>query len=112
MSLDCVEREMECVAHWFTGWSPLQKQDFMKDLLDKLIPNNVDSLFDSMNSLGVSDKPPSIYKCQLKLFGDWFSEWTDAERNTFVLKLQVLDPGFVAKFNEEASRLSNGLGSS
>uniref|UniRef100_A0A0B7BUX4 Uncharacterized protein n=1 Tax=Arion vulgaris TaxID=1028688 RepID=A0A0B7BUX4_9EUPU len=106
MSLSNVEREMQCVTHWFSGWSEIQKQDFQKDLLDKLIPTNVSTLFDSMKSLGVSDRPPSIFQCQLKLFSQWFSCWTDAHRNVFLLKLQVLDPGFVASFNKEAERLA------
>ncbi|BFZ07634.1 hypothetical protein BsWGS_10673 [Bradybaena similaris] len=106
MSLSHVEREMQCVTHWFSGWSAFQKQDFQKDLLDKLVPNNMDTLFDSMKSMGVKDKPPSIFQCQLKLFSEWFSQWTDSERNAFLLKLQVLDPDFVANFNKEADRLA------
>ena len=74
----------------------------------RLIPNNMESIFDSMNSLEVRDKPPSIFQCQLKLFSDWFSRWEDKERNAFMLKLQVLDSQFVARFNEEANRLSQG----
>ncbi|CAL1530495.1 unnamed protein product [Lymnaea stagnalis] len=105
MSLGNVEKEIQCVLHWFTTWSHLQKQDFLKDLLDKLIPNYVDSLFDSMKSLGVSDKPPSIFQCQLKLFSQWFSNWTDAERKDFMIKIQCIDPGFVATFNEQATLL-------
>ncbi|KAK0050755.1 hypothetical protein Bpfe_019879 [Biomphalaria pfeifferi] len=84
----------------------MQKEDFLKDLLDKLVPNNIDTLFDSMKSLGVGDKPPSIFQCQLKLFSEWFSQWTDSERNDFMIKLHSIDASFMAKFNSEASRLT------
>ena len=70
----------------------------------------MDSLFDSMNSLDVSNKPPSIFKCQLRLFSDWFSHWTDQERNAFMLRLRVLDAGFVIRFNEKADSLSHCQG--
>ncbi|RUS77769.1 hypothetical protein EGW08_014474 [Elysia chlorotica] len=107
MAQSCPEREMQCVTHWFKSWSPFQKQDFLKDLLDKLVPNNIDSLFDSMKSLGVSDRLPSIFQCQLKLFSEWFSEWSDAERNDFLLKLRVVDSDFVNRFEEEAHKLTS-----
>ncbi|KAH9509073.1 hypothetical protein Btru_048965 [Bulinus truncatus] len=106
MALNNVEREIQCVTHWFKGWSPMQKEDFLKDLLDKLIPNNVEALFDSMKSLGVGDRPPSIFQCQLKLFSEWFSQWTDSERNDFIVQLQCIDTSFMARFNAEATRLT------
>merc|ERR1719422_1036095 len=98
---------MECVLHWFTGWSDFQKADFMKDLLDKLLPDNMESIFNSMGAMKVEDKAPSIFKCQLKLFADWFAQWTDPQRNAFLIKLRVLDSQFVIKFEEEAQRLSS-----
>lgn len=105
MSVDNIERELQCVSHWFSSWSPLQKQDFLKDLLDKLFPVHVDSLFASMHQMSVTDKAPSIFQCQLKLFSDWFSLWTDKQRNDFILRLAVIDSDFVKKFNEEADKV-------
>lgn len=100
------EREIQCVTHWFSGWSLMQKQDFLKDLLDKLVPDNVDTLFDSMKGLGVQDRPPSIFECQLKLFTEWFAEWSDSERNDFLLRLRTLDSEFVKSFEEEVQKLT------
>ena len=76
----------------------------MRDLVDKVVPEKVCTLLDAMNGLNVDSKPPSIFKCQLKLFNEWFSEWTDKERNGFLTKLEEIDPGFVHKFNEEIAR--------
>lgn len=75
MSLSNVEKEQQCTLHWFQSWSPMQKADFMKDLLEKASPCNVDTLFDAMHSLNVRDRPPSIFQCQVKLFTQWFEEY-------------------------------------
>ncbi|XP_059148307.1 uncharacterized protein C14orf119-like isoform X3 [Physella acuta] len=83
----------------FRSWTTYQKEDFLKDLLNKLVPNYLDSLFSSMGALKVKDKPPSIFECQLKLFDQWFSQWTDADRSNFIIQLQCIDPDFVAHFN-------------
>ncbi|KAK7104679.1 hypothetical protein V1264_019358 [Littorina saxatilis] len=104
MSTNNVEKEQQCVLHWFQGWSPYQKQEFLKFLLDRAIPQNVDTLFDAMHSLNVCDGPPSIFQCQLKLMGDWFTEWTDKERNILMTWLAGRDPAFVDKFNEEMAK--------
>ena len=44
--------------------------------------------------------PPSIFECQLRLFGQWFSGWSDEERNVLINKLESFDPVFVSKFYE------------
>lgn len=78
----------------------------MCELVERAVPTNVDSLFDAMHSLNVSnDKPPSIFQCQMKLFSQWFDSWTDKQRNDFMLKLHCLDAEFVTRFNEEVESL-------
>ncbi|KAL3874976.1 hypothetical protein ACJMK2_037922 [Sinanodonta woodiana] len=109
MSLSNAEKEMQCVLHWFDGWSKMQKEDFLKDLADKAVPDNVETLFESMRYMDVRDRPPSIFQCQLKLFTQWFDGWTDKERNDFMIQLQQLDPSFVAEFNEHVSRQQHSV---
>ena len=103
MSLSNVEKEQQCTLNWFQSWSPMQKSDFMKDLLEKALPCNVDALFDAMDSLNVRDRPPSIFQCQMKLFTQWFEEWSPKDRNVFMNKLQQMDPVFIQTFNEKLS---------
>ncbi|KAK3093775.1 hypothetical protein FSP39_020071 [Pinctada imbricata] len=114
MAISSTEMEVQSVIHWFQGWSPMQKGDFMKDLIDKAVPVNVDSLFDSMHTLNVKDRPPSIFQCQLRLFTQWFETWSEKDRNDFMIKLRIADPAFVAKFDEEVKLLMqkncNGVG--
>ena len=99
-----VEKEQQCVLHWFQGWSGYQREDFFKFLLDRAVPQNVDTLFDAMNSLKVRDGPPSIFQCQLKLLGEWFADWTDKERNDLMTWLAARDPAFVERFNHEVMK--------
>lgn len=77
----------------------------MHFLLDRALPQNVDTLFQSLNGLSVQDRPPSIFQCQLKLFGEWFAEWTDKERNDFMVWLAAKDPAFVERFNQEVEKV-------
>lgn len=107
MSFSNVEKEQQCALHWFQSWSSMQKGDFLKDLLEKAVPCYVDTLFDAMHSLNVQDKPPSIFQCQIKLFTQWFEEWSVKDRNEFMNKLQEIDPMFIEKFNEEVNKTSH-----
>ena len=106
MSISNSEKEIQCVIHWFQGWSDMQKGDFMKDLVDKAVPVSVDSLFDSMHHLKVNDRPPSIFQCQLKLFSQWFESWTHSDRNNFMVKLQEISPEFIQEFNATVTSTS------
>lgn len=103
MSLSNTEKEIECVIHWFTEWSVMQKGDFMKNLLEKAVPNHVDALFDAMHSLNVRDKPPTIFQCQLNLFTQWFETWTEHDRNDFMIRLCAADKDFVDRFKQAVS---------
>ena len=106
MSISNTEKELQCCLHWFDSWSQMQKSDFLKDLVEKAVPQKVSTLFDAMNTLNVQDKPPSIFKCQLKLFSQWFLEWTDSERNELMRQLELRDPEFVDRFNQEVRATS------
>ena len=106
MSLSNAEREITSVIHWFKSWSDFQKQDFLKNLVEKAVPQKVSTLFDAMTSLNVQDKPPSIFKCQLKLFDQWFCEWSEYERNSFMQQLEEIDQDFVNAFNAQVAATS------
>ncbi|XP_070578262.1 uncharacterized protein C14orf119-like [Ptychodera flava] len=94
------EKEIQAVIHWFVNWSSMQREDFIKNLLDKALPANVDALDNALNSLELAGQPPSIFKCQLKLFNGWFIEWTQKDRDNFMGKLTEIDPAFVRRFYE------------
>ena len=79
----------------------MQKKDFFQDLLDKAIPCHMDSLFDSLKTMNMDDKPPSIFQCQIKLFNQWFEGWSQSERNIFITKLREVNPDFVSEFDRQ-----------
>lgn len=99
MAVSVQETEMRTVLHWFTTWSKYQQIDFLTDLVNKGVPPDVDSLFDSMKTLKVNDKPPSIFQCQMKLYTSWFEGWSDKEKDDFVRKLGEISPEFVEQFH-------------
>jgi hypothetical protein len=101
MSQTPTEKEIQTVVHWFQGWSVMQKNDFLKELLDKAVPCHMDSLFDSLRFMNVDDKPPSIFKCQMNLFNQWFETWSQSERNIFMIKLREVSPSFVDEFDRQ-----------
>lgn len=106
MAMSCVEQEIQCVVHWFQSWSEMQKVDFLKNLVEKAVPEKVSTLFDAMDMLNFSDKPPSIFKCQMKLFDQWFEEWTDKERNELMRRLENVDAEFCSRFSAEVAATS------
>ncbi|CAH1793085.1 unnamed protein product [Owenia fusiformis] len=109
MTSSCTESEMNCVIHWFTSWTTFQRADFGKELLKIAVPESVDNLFEAMGTLNVNNKPPSIFKCQLKLFLQWFDNWNEAERNNLMIRIQQCDPSFMAELNAEIAQLKQNL---
>ncbi|XP_071368795.1 uncharacterized protein C14orf119 homolog [Centroberyx affinis] len=91
-------QEQRCVLSWFLGWTPIQRERFLQDLLGKAVPGKVCTLLDSLNTLQVKDSPPNIFECQLRLWTQWFESWSEEERNRFLHILEERDPVFVAHF--------------
>ncbi|KAK3608594.1 hypothetical protein CHS0354_042585 [Potamilus streckersoni] len=107
MSPSNTDEEIQYFLRWFDGWNQIQKGDFLKDLVGKTMPDHVDTLFESMRRMDVRDRDgfPSIFQAQLQVFTRWYNKWAEKERNDFMIKLQQLDPSFVAEFNEQVTRL-------
>ena len=113
MAAHVFQQELRTVIHWFTTWNRYERQDFMADLVNKATPPDVRSLLDAMETLRVNDKPPSIFQCQLKLFSEWFAEWSDQERDMLVHRLEELAPDFENEINAQVhARLKEHLQSS
>ncbi|KAM4604733.1 uncharacterized protein C14orf119 homolog [Polymixia lowei] len=91
-------QEQRCVLSWFLGWTAIQRERFLQDLLGKAVPGKVCTLLESLNTLQVKDRPPNIFECQLRLWTQWFESWSEEERNRFLHILEERDPVFVAHF--------------
>ena len=69
----------------------------------------VDTLFSAMNNVTVDDKPPSIFQCQLKLFNQWYPEWSSEHRKSLYDHLTQADAAFMIKLNETIFLQSTSL---
>jgi len=99
MTADCVQMQISSVMHWFANWTHSQREEFMTDLVHKAVPHKLLTVVDSMRSLGVSDCEQTVFACQLRMFGQWFSAWTDDQRNSFLERLSDVDTSFVDLLN-------------
>ncbi len=101
------DQQMNYFLAWFNTWSELQRSDFVPVLGGKMSGMKSSSseingsLSDSFKSMDcASDRPPSLFSCQVKLFRDWFSGWSDDQKNYLVMRLRDLDAGFFAAYEE------------
>ena len=108
MAVHNTDVELRCILHWFQEWSPEQKEEFLKSLIEKAVPHKVSTLIDAMDSLNASmeHKPPNLFQCQMRLLDDWFSAWSDDMRNRLMHNLEAIDPSFVNRFNTELAATS------
>lgn len=105
------DQRMNYFLAWFNQWSELQKKDFVKVLADKMtggsatVNGDFADEFDSINMNGGehNKKPPSLFSCQVKLFREWFSGWSDDQKNYLVMRLQAIDGEFYAKYEKYVS---------
>jgi len=109
MAEDCVQTQMLTVIHWFANWTLHQRHQFMTDLVHKAVPNKLITIVDSMSGLDVSDCEQTVFMCQLRMFGQWFSVWTDDQRNSFLERLSDVDASFVDLLNYKVAATSGQL---
>ncbi|XP_078063770.1 uncharacterized protein C14orf119 homolog [Mustelus asterias] len=96
-------QEIRCVLHWFGGWTAAQREVFLGQLVRRAVPGKVWSLLDDLGGLGLGERPPTLFHCQLRLWGRWFEGWTEVERNSLVARLEEMEPDFVARFYHEVA---------
>lgn len=90
--------ERSCALSWFSNWSPEQKGSFLqrmgqKDSLDEV----TDSLLADLERLSVSggqrqQECPSVFECQLRIFDQWFRQWSEEDKKEFSEMLLQLHP--------------------
>lgn len=92
--------QLSYLLQWFQEYSDMQKDDFLKVLLEAYSSGTPNSLANSVDALNVSDRPPSIFQCRMKLFNEWFVNWSDEEKSDFLSHLKVVDDEFIEKFHD------------
>lgn len=90
--------EGDLIIKWFTEFSEMQKSDFFKILLEKYSETKIDSdiLTSLLCEVHVSDQRPTIFKCRVKLFDEWFSNWSNEQKENLLVRLATADEQFVA----------------
>jgi len=81
----------------------------MTDLVHKAVPNKLLTIVDSLSNLGVSDCEHTVFTCQLRLFSQWFTAWTNDQRNSFLEYLSDVDTNFVDQLNCKIAATSGQL---
>eukprot|EP00061_Rhincodon_typus_P000659 g12349.t1 len=94
-------QEIRCVLHWFSGWSSCQRRTFVAELVKRAVPAKVCCLLEGFGGLALSDRPPSLFQCQLRLWARWFDGWTEDQRNELLAGLEELAPEYADRFYQE-----------
>ena len=97
------DQQMNYFLSWFNTWSELQKSDFVPVLASKMSGDQMANVVNGFQSLTTKnpDRPPSLFSCQVKLFHDWFSGWSDDQKNYLVLRLKDIDSAFFTRYEDK-----------
>ena len=92
--------ELNYLVNWFSEFSEMQKSDFFKIIVKKYAGSVVDenTITNALLSLKLTDRPPTIFHCRMKLFDEWFTNWSDEDKENLLLRLRNLDSQFMDFF--------------
>ncbi|KAL3287112.1 hypothetical protein HHI36_001593 [Cryptolaemus montrouzieri] len=100
------EAQIRYLMQWFQEWSDLQKADFLPIMAEKYANKvYVNGIVNSISNVECRDKPMSLFECRVKLFKEWFSQWSIEQKEQFLKQITDLDSTFAEKLNCE---LQNG----
>ena len=103
-SLTSIEK-LDYFVSWFGEFSGMEKSDFLeriaKKLNDQLETDSYNgNLTAGFKKLELNDRLPSIFKCRIQLFDQWFVEWSDDEREQLLNRIKNLDGDFSEKLDK------------
>ena len=103
-----IDQEQTCTLDWYRNWNSQQREEFLKFLVEKVVPAKVSTLLDAMASFDTSmeHQAPNIFTCQMRLLDQRFRAWNDQQRNIFLHRLESLDPAFVQRLDAEVAATS------
>jgi len=87
---------MNFLIQWFKGWSEFQKEDFVQILSQRMkdAEDPVNNLVNGITGLETSGRPPSLFRCQVKLFNEWWTTWAPEDREKMQSLFKEADPAF------------------
>ncbi|XP_015836844.1 uncharacterized protein C14orf119 isoform X2 [Tribolium castaneum] len=101
------DAQIRYLVQWFHEWSDLQRSDFVPILAEKYANKAyVNGIVNSIANVNCQEKPMSLFECRVKLFREWFSQWSADQKESFLKQIKEIDSGFADKLNAE---LQNGI---
>ncbi|XP_018579294.1 uncharacterized protein C14orf119 [Anoplophora glabripennis] len=101
------EAQIRYLVQWFQEWSELQRSDFLPIMAEKYANKAyVNGITNSISNVDCRDKPMSLFECRVKLFKEWFMQWTIEQKESFLTRISEIDASFAEKLNGE---LENGV---
>lgn len=86
-----VEEQIVIAWSWFEKWGQHQRLNFIDYLVTKVVPQQVCSLYNAMETLNLENNSQDVFKCQLRMLDKWLRTWTDVDKNRFVDGLEERD---------------------
>ncbi|KAH0817792.1 hypothetical protein GEV33_004996 [Tenebrio molitor] len=103
------EAQMRYLIQWFHEWSDLQRSDFLPIMAEKYTNKAyVNGIVNSIANVNCREKPMSLFECRVKLFKEWFGQWSTEQKENFLKQISEIDTSFAEKLNGE---LRNGVSS-
>ncbi|KAK9880589.1 hypothetical protein WA026_011829 [Henosepilachna vigintioctopunctata] len=98
------------LIQWFQEWSELQKADFLPIMAEKYANRvYVNGIVNSISNVECRDKPMSLFECRVKLFKEWFSQWSIEQKEQFFKQITDLDPIFAEKLSIELQSATGNI---
>ncbi|CAH1109727.1 unnamed protein product [Psylliodes chrysocephalus] len=107
MTMLSADAQIRYLVQWFQEWSEFQRSDFLPILAEKYANKAyVNGIVNSISNIDCRDKPMSLFECRVKLFKEWFIQWTAEQKHNFITQISEIDTKFAEKLNEE---IQNGV---
>ncbi|RWS29090.1 uncharacterized protein B4U80_01006 [Leptotrombidium deliense] len=96
-------QELNYLLTWFAEFSEMQKDDFLQILVNKYgatESHDGETVANGVCGMQVTERPPSIFKCRMKLFNEWFENWNEEEKKDFLTRVKNVDEQFMELFHK------------
>lgn len=95
------------MTHWFAQWDKRERQEFLHELSLLTAPDPTDTLLNAaFNAVTLTDRPMSLFRCQLKLFKEWFPMWPDCDKELLLDNVRRMDAEFFSQYQSAISQAS------
>ncbi|KAG5879117.1 hypothetical protein JTB14_031664 [Gonioctena quinquepunctata] len=102
MTMLSSEAQIRYLVQWFKEWSEFQRSDFLPIMAEKYVNKAyVNGIINSISNVDCREKPMSLFECRVKLFKEWFMQWSLEQKESFLTQISEIDSAFAEKLNVE-----------